>query len=57
MVTQGGSQVNVSGSGRSEDSCFTARPVSEQINKCEQLINKVNSILESLDIPVSRYKT
>ena len=33
------------------------KPVSEQINECEQLINKVNLILESLSIPVSRYET
>ena len=59
MVTDGGSQMqeNASVSGTSEDSCFAARPVPEQINECKQLINKVNSILESLNIPISRYKT
>ncbi|XP_023731306.1 uncharacterized protein LOC111879058 [Lactuca sativa] len=34
-------QENASKSGRSEDSCFAARPVLEQINECEQPINKV----------------
>ncbi|KAL7591015.1 hypothetical protein Lser_V15G34603 [Lactuca serriola] len=59
MVTDGGSQMqeNASVSGTSEDSCFAARPVPEQINECKQLINKVNSILQSLNIPISRYKT
>ena len=32
----------------SEDKCFTAKPVGEQINVSDQLIKKVNSILESL---------
>ena len=50
-------QENASWSGRSGDSCFAARPIPEQINECEQLINKVNSILESFNIPVSRYET
>ncbi|KAL7585167.1 uncharacterized protein LOC111912704 [Lactuca sativa] len=46
MVTEGGSQMkeNASGSGRSEDSCFAARPVPEQINECEHLINKEDEI-------------
>ena len=43
-------------SGREDDSRFAARPILEQTNKCEQMINKVNSILESLNIPVSRYE-
>ena len=46
----------VTGSERGSDSCFTAKPIFEQINECDQMINKVNSILESLNIPVSRYK-
>ena len=34
-------------------SCFAAKPVPEQISECEQVIKKVNSILESLNISVS----
>lgn len=39
------------------DGCFAAKPVPEPISECEQVINKVNSILESLKIPISRYET
>ena len=50
-------QGNATESGRGDDRCFAARPVPEQINECEQLINKVNLILESLNITVSKYKS
>ena len=33
-----------------ENKCFAAKPVSEQINDCDRLIKKVQSILESLNV-------
>ena len=59
MVTSDGSQnqKHTIGSRRRDNSCFATRPVTEQIKDCEQLINKVNFILESLNIPMSRYET
>ena len=33
------------------------KPVTEQISECERMIRKVNSILKSLNIPLSRYET
>ena len=59
IVSESGSQMekNASESGRSKDRCFTTKTVPEQINDCELLINKVNSILESVNIATSRYKT
>ena len=43
-------------SGHGIDSCFAAKPVFEQISECDQMINKVHSIIESLNIHVSRYE-
>ena len=41
---------------QNEDKCFAAKPVSERINNCDLLIKKVQSILESLKIPVKTMK-
>ena len=43
-------------SGHGSDCCFAAKPVFEQISECDQVINMVHSILESLNILVSRYE-
>ena len=43
--------------GITSDNCFAAKPVSEQISECKKVIDKVNSILKSLNTPVSRYET
>ena len=42
---------------RPSENCFVARPVSEQANEREKVINKVHSILQSLNIPVTRYES
>ena len=39
------------------NNCFAAKPVLEQINECEKMIIKVNSILGSLNIHISWYET
>ena len=39
-----------------EDRCFAAKPVSAQINECDELIKKVQNILASLNIPVTNYE-
>ena len=44
-------------SGNTSDNYFTAKPVSEQISECENVINKVHFVLKYLNIPVSRYET
>ena len=49
-------QENATGNERRDNSCFAVKPVGEQTNDWEQLINKVNLILESLNISVSRYE-
>ncbi|KAI3505861.1 hypothetical protein L1887_28170 [Cichorium endivia] len=36
-------------------SCFAAKPVSEQVEECEAIVNKVRSILKSLNICSSCY--
>ena len=36
-------------------SCFAAKTVTEQVAECNKVINKVYSILKSLNIPVSSY--
>ena len=44
-------------SGHGSDNFHAAKPVFEQISECDQIINKVHIILESLNIPRSRYET
>ena len=39
-----------------EDRCFAAKPVSAQINECDELIKKVQNILASLKIPANDYE-
>ena len=63
MVTAGVSQIRgytmdggYNEANQKEDNCFATKPVSEQINDCDQLINKVHSILGSLKIPVTDYE-
>ncbi|KAI3515898.1 hypothetical protein L1887_14803 [Cichorium endivia] len=38
-------------------SCFAAKPVSEQVEECEAVVNNVRSILNSLNICSSNYDT
>ena len=57
MVTAGGSTKGKHEEAKlKEDKCFAAKPVSERINDCDQLTKKVQSILESLQIPVTNYE-
>ena len=42
--------------GQISENCFARRPFSEQVSECERVINKVHSILQSLNIHVTRYK-
>lgn len=39
-----------------ENKCFAAKPVSEQINDCDRLIKKVQCILGSLNVPITEYE-
>ena len=39
-----------------KNKCFTTKPVSEQINDCDRLIKKVQTILESLKVPLKNYE-
>ena len=39
-----------------EDRCFAVKTVSAQINECDELIKKVQSILVSLNIPITNYE-
>lgn len=47
VVTNDVSQMQgyVTDSGHESDNCFAAKPVFEQISDCDQMINKVHSIL------------
>ena len=36
--------------------CFVAKPMSERINDCDRQIKKVQTILESLKVPVTNYE-
>lgn len=38
------------------EECFAAKPMGEQIKKCDKLIKKVQSILEYLKLPVNNYE-
>nr|KAJ0189254.1 hypothetical protein LSAT_V11C800435370 [Lactuca sativa] len=39
-----------------KNKCFAAKPVSEQINDCDRLIKKVQSILGSFNVPMTEYE-
>ena len=63
VVTEGVSQMRgyttdggIEGEKEREDRCFAAKPVSAQINECDELIKKVQNILASLNIPVTNYE-
>ena len=41
---------------KDRDRCFAAKLVNEQINECDELIKKVQSIIVSLQIPITNYE-
>ena len=62
-VTEGVSQVRgyttdggIEDEREREDRCFAAKPVSAQINECEELIKNVQNILASLKILANNYE-
>ena len=63
MVTEGVSQMRgyttdggLEDEKEQEDRCFAAKPVSAQINKCDELIKKGQNIITSLKIPTTNYE-
>lgn len=41
--------------GQAYKSCFAAKTLSEQVKECEKVVDKVHSIFNYLNIPVSSY--
>ena len=42
--------------GQASENCFAEKPFSKQVKECEKVISKLHSILQSLNIRVTRYK-